>query len=222
MANAARYKPRLIAPAFRGEHPARAQAQLPAPFPALLIPQKAISPPFPPPPHPPNHPAGRPAGSARTRSRVQTLENPFLGSSVRFPPSPVPQNAAGGRPLLVGRPPCTRSAAGQKRNEASPPPARGAGVRRIRANGTGRRHCRPARTRSRVQTLENPFWGAAAVSPQPPSPKAPQAAGPCSWACRSLFHHRPIWNETKQVRPCSWGGRASNPSQRHWPPTPSA
>ena len=39
----------------------------------------------------PNHPAGRPAGSARTRSRVQTLENPFLGNSLRFPAAPVPQ-----------------------------------------------------------------------------------------------------------------------------------
>ena len=56
-----------------------------------------------------------------------------------------------------------------------------------------------ARTRSRVQTLENPFWGTATVSPAAPVPQPPQAASPCSW-----------------------GGRASNPSQRHWPPTPSA
>ena len=41
-----------------------------------------------------------PAGSARTRSRVQTLENPFLGNGNSFP-----QNTAGGRPLLVGLPP---------------------------------------------------------------------------------------------------------------------
>ena len=38
------------------------------------------------PPRPRNHPAGRTAGSARTRSRVQTLENPFLGEP------PVPKN----------------------------------------------------------------------------------------------------------------------------------
>ena len=37
-ANAALYKPRLIPPAFRGEHSARAQAQLSAPFPTLLRP----------------------------------------------------------------------------------------------------------------------------------------------------------------------------------------
>ena len=42
------------------------------------------------------HPAGSTAGSARTRSRDQSLENPFLGNGH-------PQNAAGGRPLLVGR-----------------------------------------------------------------------------------------------------------------------
>ena len=47
-------------PAFRGEHPAHAQASIPRLFS-----------PFPSPPHPLNHPAGRTAGSARTRSRVQ-------------------------------------------------------------------------------------------------------------------------------------------------------
>ena len=152
MANAAHYKPRLIASAFRGEHPARAQARLPAPFLALLIPQKAISPPFPPPLHPSNHPAGRPAGSARTRSRVQTLENPFLGSGSRFPAPPSPKTSQAASPCswacrrLLPPPPHS------ERNEASPPPARGAGVRRIRANGTGRRHRRPSR-RGRLRRL---------------------------------------------------------------------
>src|SRR5699024_6612365 len=40
------------------------------------------------PPSPRNHPAGGTAGSARTRSRVQTLENPFLGDGSRFSPQP--------------------------------------------------------------------------------------------------------------------------------------
>ena len=40
------------------------------------------------PPSPRNHPAGGTAGSARTRSRVQTLENPFLGERPRFSPLP--------------------------------------------------------------------------------------------------------------------------------------
>ena len=39
----------------------------------------------------PCHPAGRTAGSARTRSRDQSLENPFLGNR-RFLRRPVPQN----------------------------------------------------------------------------------------------------------------------------------
>ena len=59
------------------------------------------------------------AGSARTRSRVQTLENPFLGSSPVFLVSRL-QN----RRLLPPLPHPTRTA-------AHPPPARGAGVRRI-------------------------------------------------------------------------------------------
>ena len=33
----------------------------------------------------PRHPAGRTAGSARNRSRVQTLEDPFLGSGCQAP-----------------------------------------------------------------------------------------------------------------------------------------
>ena len=51
-----------------------------------------------------------------------------------------------------------------------------------------------ARTRSRVQTLENPFLGNSLRFPQPPSPKTPQAAGPCSWACRRLPPYRPQSN----------------------------
>ena len=39
----------------------------------------------------PCHPAGRTAGSARTRSRDQSLENPFLGNR-RFLRRPVPKN----------------------------------------------------------------------------------------------------------------------------------
>ena len=43
------------------------------------------------PPSSRNHPAGRTAGSARTRSRDQSLENPFLGERQPFPRSPRPQ-----------------------------------------------------------------------------------------------------------------------------------
>ena len=91
------------------------------------------------PPSSRNHPAGGTAGSARTRSRVQTLENPFLGSGDHLPRRPVPQNAADGKPLLVGLPSSVRTTApsGTKRSASAP---------------------------------------------------------------------------------CSWGGCASNPSRRHWPP----
>ena len=69
----------------------------------------------------PRHPAGRTAGSARTRSRVQTLENPFGGSRPHLPVSR-PPTAAGGRPLLVGRPPCMRSAAGTETKRSTQAP----------------------------------------------------------------------------------------------------
>ena len=68
------------------------------------------------PPRPRNHPAGGTAGSARTRSRDQSLENPFLGTA------PLSPNAAGGRPLLVGLPPSTRSTAPTGTNRSAQAP----------------------------------------------------------------------------------------------------
>ena len=90
--------------------------------------------PHPPLLHPPDLPAGRPAGSARTRSRDQSLENPFLGNR----PSP---NAAGGRPLLVGLPPSTRSTAPTGTKRSTPAPCSWGGrastrSRRLLAAGT--------------------------------------------------------------------------------------
>ena len=62
-----------------------------------------------------------------------------------------------------------------------------------------------ARTRSRVQTLENPFWGSGAHLPRCPSPKRRRrqasARGPA--AVYSLYRRNR--NETKQVRPLLMG-----------------
>ena len=70
---------------------------------------------------------------------------PFWGTGPSPPSSrlPVPPNAAGGKSLLVDLPPSVPSPPHQKRKEASMPPARGAWMRRLRAEGAGRRHCRP-------------------------------------------------------------------------------
>ena len=38
-----------------------------------------------------------------------------------------------------------------------------------------------------IHPLRIPFWGTAPVFPRSPSPKTPQATGPCSWACRRLL-----------------------------------
>ena len=65
------------------------------------------------------------------------------GNAPSSPRLPVPPNAAGGKSLLVDLPPSVPSPPHQKRKEASMPPARGAWMRRLRANGAGRRHCRP-------------------------------------------------------------------------------
>ena len=117
------------------------------------------------------------AGSARTRSRVQTLENP-LGCRAKAAPlhhlPNDPKTAAGGKPLRVGLPPSPRTAApsGTKRSISAPcswgryasiqsrralaagtaglPPARGAecaSTRRPKALAC--RHCRLRRGRRR-------------------------------------------------------------------------
>ena len=85
----------------------------------------------------PCHPAGRPAGSARTRPRDQSLGDPFLGKRPPKTPQAAGPCAWACRRLCPHRP--TRN-----EKEAPMPPARGAWARRIRANGAGRRHCRPA------------------------------------------------------------------------------
>ena len=83
-------------------------------------------------------------------------------------------------------------------------------------------------------------------SPLPPSPKTPQAASPCAWACRRLRARPPQaernaaylpparGEDMRQYRaegagrrhcrpaPCSWGGCASTRRRRLWLPTLSA
>ena len=147
------------------------------------------------PPSPRNHPAGGTAGFARTRSRDQSLENPFLGDGGRFPAaSPSPERRrrqALARGLAAV---CAHSC--PKRNESQPvcplrveqtgvnsePTALAAGT----AGPAG-----SARTRSRDQSLENPFLGNRPPFSRSPRPPTPQAAGPCSWACRRLLASPP-------------------------------
>ena len=51
------------------------------------------------------------------------------------------------------------------------------------------------------------------------SPKPPQAASPCSWACRRLLPPPPQPTRTAaHPPPCSWGGCASTRSRRHCQP----
>ena len=79
-----------------------------------------------------------------------------------------------------------------------------------------------------------------AVRSPAPSPKTPQAAGPCSWACRRLLASPPQSERNKAPKPptrgawarlpraegagrrhcrppCSWGLGASTSSRRRWP-----
>ena len=117
-------------------------------------------------------------------------------ASVPIPPSP---------------PPCRRLPARSphpNRNAAHPPTARGAWAREYGANGAGRRHCRPAPTQE-SRPLGIPFSGNASVFPISPSPKTPQAAGPCSWACCRVCALPPEQKRNEaSPPPCSWGGLA--------------
>ena len=113
--------------AFLCEHPARGSAQdhLPTPFTPPVFTQSSRG--------------GDRRGSARTRSRDQSLENPFLGDGSRFSKTP---QAAGPcswacRRLLAPPPQ-------PDRNAARPPPTRGAGVRQHGAEGAGFRYYRTA------------------------------------------------------------------------------
>ena len=122
------------------------------------------------PPRPRNHPAGRTAGSARTRSRDQSLENPFLGTarpqrrrrqapargpaavySLHRPNRNVSQRPS---PLLVGLGRVYFEPKALAAGTAGPP-ARGAGVRQPRANG---------------------YW----------SPALPANAASAAWSCASV------------------------------------
>ena len=86
-------------------------------------------------------------------------------------------------------------------------PAHGAWVRRIRANGTGLRHCGPPLM----------GWGCVCIEPKHPVP--PNAAGgkpllvglPPSTSATA-----PFGTKRRTPAPCSWGGRSSTSSQRHW------
>ena len=129
------------------------------------------------------------AGSARTRSRVQTLENPFLGSGVCFPrlPSQKPPQADGPCSWAVRR----VRALPPDRNETKHPSPLLVGLGCVNTPPTALAAdtvgtAGSARTRSRVQTLENPFLGSGVCFPRLPSQKPPQADGPCSWAVRRV------------------------------------
>ena len=113
-ANAALYKSLLIAPSFRGEHPAR-------PKPSFPRPQNPNFPPFPPPSHPPTIPQGERRALPAPAQGSRPLRIPFGGAAL-ISPVARPPNAAGGKSLLVDLPPCTRSAAGTetKRSKSAP------------------------------------------------------------------------------------------------------
>ena len=108
------HQARLPAIAFRGEHPACA--------PGLPSPQNPGFSPFPPPPYSPAIPQGERRALPAPAQGSRPLRIPFWEAASVFPRPPSPKNAAGGRPLLVGRPPCMRSAAGTETKRSAHAP----------------------------------------------------------------------------------------------------
>ena len=84
-------------------------------------------------------------------------------------------------------------------------PAHGVWVRRIRANGTGLRHCGPPLM----------GWGCVCIEPKHPVP--PNAAGGKPLLVGlppSTPTTAPFGTKRRTPAPCSWGGRSSTSSQR--------
>ena len=84
-----------------------------------------------------------PAGSARTRSRVQTLENPFLGTAAVSPSPPFPQRRR--RQASARGPAAVYSLHRPNRTEtqSARPLLVGRALVNTAPTATGRRHCRP-------------------------------------------------------------------------------
>ena len=74
----------------------------------------------------------------------------------------------------------------------------------------GERRALPAPAQG-TSPLGIPFWGAAVIFPLPPSPKTPQAAGPCSWACRRLRPLPPRKKRKEAPMPPTRGAWARRP-----------
>ena len=73
-----------------------------------------------------------------------------------------------------------------------------------------------ARTRSRDSSLENPFLGTAAVSPQPPSPQRRRRQAPTRGLAAVSPVSAPCGTKRSTHAPCSWGMGASTQRRRHW------
>ena len=135
----------------------------------------------------PRHPAGRTAGSARTRPRDQSLGYPFLRTGphlLRQACRPMGENA-----------PFPRFAA--RGEDRAAPPATAIFPRHPAGRTAG-----SARTRPRVQTLEDPFLGSGCHLPRyPRSPKRRRRQAPARGLAAVCALYRPNRNETQNARP---------------------
>ena len=113
------------------------------PFPASPLAAKTVLQPPPATAIFPRRPAGRTAGSARTRSRVQTLENPFLGTAAVSPSPPFPQRRRRQAPAHGLAAVCSLHRPNRTETQSARPLLVGRALVNTAPTATGRRHCRP-------------------------------------------------------------------------------
>ena len=102
-----------------------------------------------------------------------------------------------------------------ERKEAPKPPTHGAWVREHSANGTGRPHCGPPTHGAWVRQPSANGWrhcrppahgvGVRLHRAKAPRPQTPQAASPCSWACRRLSAPPPHSERKEAPKPPTHG-----------------
>ena len=214
---------------------------------AARVPKAAAPPGVPPtakPPKPPPERSGacRPFPHARhaacreRKSATPSSRHP-IASLLRRPPNlpPAPGWGTAARVPKAATPPGVPPTA----KPPKPPPERSGACRPFP-------HARHAACRERKSATPSPRHSVLplprrSVAPSPRRlPKTPQAAGPCSWACRRVCALPPEQKRNEAPKPpargawvreygangtgrrpcrppCSWGGCASTSSQRHWP-----
>ena len=194
----------LIAFAFRGEYPGRGIRSRPFfPFYLLFAPAKGHLPALPA-ASSPTIPRGERRALPAPAQGIHPLRIPFWGRQPFPPRLPSPNRRR--RTAPARGPSAVYALCRRNRNETKRPCPLlvGHGCVNTEPTALAAGTAGPAgsaRTRSRDSSLENPFLGTAAVSPQPPSPQRRRRQAPTRGLAAVYSHHRPARTEPQHARP---------------------